>query len=138
MLDQAAGVPVVAGHAVSILATFDRRISCEAAREAIADSPGVVLMDDEVADEFPSPLDAAGRDDALVGRIRRVPGRDDALVLFSCVDNLRKDGRLFFGVDTPLGPVYLAAGFDERGDKQFYLFLGRSLRASGKRIADSG
>ncbi|HEY5810155.1 MAG TPA: patatin-like phospholipase family protein [Povalibacter sp.] len=43
------------------------------------------------------------------------------------VDNLRKDGSLFFGVDTPLGPVYLAAGFDESGDKQFYLFLGRSF-----------
>ncbi len=40
---------------------------------------------------------------------------------------LRKDGSLFFGVDTPLGPVYLAAGFDEGGDKQFYLFLGRSF-----------
>jgi NTE family protein len=41
--------------------------------------------------------------------------------------DLRKDGSLFFGVDTPLGPVYLATGFDESGDKQFYLFLGRSF-----------
>jgi len=41
--------------------------------------------------------------------------------------DLRKDGSLFFGVDTPLGPVYLATGFDEGGDKQFYLFLGRSF-----------
>lgn len=41
--------------------------------------------------------------------------------------DLRKNGSLFFGVDTPLGPVYLAAGFDESGDKQFYLFLGRSF-----------
>lgn len=41
--------------------------------------------------------------------------------------DLRKDGSLFFGVDTPLGPVYLAAGFDEGGDKQFYLFLGRTF-----------
>lgn len=40
---------------------------------------------------------------------------------------LRKDGSLFFGVDTPLGPVYLATGFDEGGNKQFYLFLGRSF-----------
>ena len=41
--------------------------------------------------------------------------------------DLRKDGSLFFGVDTPLGPVYLAAGFDEGGGKQFYLFLGRTF-----------
>lgn len=41
--------------------------------------------------------------------------------------DLRKDGSVFFGVDTPLGPVYIAAGFDEGGDKAFYLFLGRTF-----------
>jgi NTE family protein len=41
--------------------------------------------------------------------------------------DLRKDGSFFVGVDTPLGPVYLAAGFDEGGDKAFYLFLGRTF-----------
>jgi NTE family protein len=41
--------------------------------------------------------------------------------------NTRKDASLFLGVDTPLGPVYLATGFDEGGDKAFYLFLGRTF-----------
>lgn len=41
--------------------------------------------------------------------------------------DLRKDASIFFGVDTPLGPVYLATGFDEGGDKAFYLFLGRTF-----------
>jgi aspartate-semialdehyde dehydrogenase len=49
----------------------------------------VRLVDDPEAGSFPSPLESAGGDDALVGRIRQVPGRDDALVLFSCADNLR-------------------------------------------------
>jgi NTE family protein len=40
---------------------------------------------------------------------------------------LRKDASVFFGVDTPLGPVYLATGFDKSGDKAFYLFLGRTF-----------
>jgi NTE family protein len=40
---------------------------------------------------------------------------------------LRKDASLFVGVDTPLGPVYLATGFDKGGDKAFYLFLGRTF-----------
>jgi NTE family protein len=40
---------------------------------------------------------------------------------------LRKDASLFFGVDTPLGPLYLATGFDEGGDKAAYLFLGRTF-----------
>jgi NTE family protein len=41
--------------------------------------------------------------------------------------DLRKDASLFFGIDTPLGPVYLAGGFDEGGDAAFYLFLGRTF-----------
>jgi NTE family protein len=43
------------------------------------------------------------------------------------VSDLRKDASLFFGLDTPLGPVYLAAGFDEDGEQAFYLFLGRTF-----------
>lgn len=43
------------------------------------------------------------------------------------VDDLRKNGSIFFGVDSPLGPVYLATGFDEQGEKAFYLFLGRTF-----------
>jgi len=82
-------VPVVTGHAVSILATFARPIDVAEARTLLADAPGVNLMDDPEAGVFPTPLDAAGRDDAYVGRIRQVPGRDDALALFSCADNLR-------------------------------------------------
>ncbi|MET0164209.1 MAG: patatin-like phospholipase family protein, partial [Vicinamibacterales bacterium] len=41
--------------------------------------------------------------------------------------DLRKDGSLFLGVDTLLGPVYLGAGFDEDGKHAFYLFLGRTF-----------
>ncbi|HEY8538872.1 MAG TPA: patatin-like phospholipase family protein [Steroidobacteraceae bacterium] len=48
--------------------------------------------------------------------------KDDA-----SLGDLRKDGSLFFGVDTPLGPVYLAAGFGEGGHRAFYLFLGRTF-----------
>ncbi|MEX0985631.1 MAG: aspartate-semialdehyde dehydrogenase [Actinomycetota bacterium] len=87
-------VPVVSGHAVSILAEFARPISVAEARGLLADAPGVTLMDDPANGVFPSPLEAAGGDDALVGRIRQVPGRDDALALFSCTDNLRKGAAL--------------------------------------------
>ncbi|MBL8266143.1 patatin-like phospholipase family protein [Steroidobacter sp.] len=41
--------------------------------------------------------------------------------------DLRKNASLFFGVDTPLGPVYLATGYDQEGEKAFYLFLGRTF-----------
>ena len=56
--------------------------------------PGWELRDDSANDVYPTSLDAAGGDDALAGRIRQVPGRADALVLFSCADNLRKGAAL--------------------------------------------
>jgi NTE family protein len=39
----------------------------------------------------------------------------------------RRDAAVFFGADTYIGPVYLAAGYDENGNTAFYLFLGRSF-----------
>jgi aspartate-semialdehyde dehydrogenase len=85
---------VIAGHAVSLVAEFDRSIDVAEARALLTEAPGVTLMDDPAVGVFPSPLDAAGRDDAYVGRIRQAPGRPDALALFSCADNLRKGAAL--------------------------------------------
>jgi aspartate-semialdehyde dehydrogenase len=87
-------VPVPVGHAVSVLAEFERPISVPEAREVLRSAPGVQLRDDPANGVYPSPLEAAGLDDALVGRIRQVPDRDDALLLFSCADNLRKGAAL--------------------------------------------
>jgi aspartate-semialdehyde dehydrogenase len=87
-------VPVIAGHSVSLLAEFDRQISPGEARLALADFPGVLVMDDPTSDLFPTPLDAAGRDEVLVGRVRRAGGRTDALQLFATGDNLRKGAAL--------------------------------------------
>jgi aspartate-semialdehyde dehydrogenase len=87
-------VPVLVSHAVSIVAEFSSPIGVAKAREVLEAAPGVTVMDDPERDVFPTPLDAAGLDNALVGRIRRVPGRDNALVLFSCADNLRKGAAL--------------------------------------------
>jgi aspartate-semialdehyde dehydrogenase len=55
----------------------------------LGSAPGVELRDDPSNGVYPTPLAAAGLDVALVGRVRQVPGRDDALALFSCADNLR-------------------------------------------------
>jgi aspartate-semialdehyde dehydrogenase len=87
-------VPVIVGHGVSIVAEFSRPVSVSEARAVLDGATGVELFDDMEAEVFPTPIDAAGRDVALVGRIRQVPGRDDALVLFSCADNLRKGAAL--------------------------------------------
>jgi aspartate-semialdehyde dehydrogenase len=87
-------VPVVAGHSVSIMASFRRDLRPEEARELLAAFPGVEVVDDPAADRFPTAIEAAGRDEVLVGRIRRAPGHEHALLLFASGDNLRKGAAL--------------------------------------------
>jgi aspartate-semialdehyde dehydrogenase len=87
-------VPVLVGHSVSIYAEFDRQIAPGEARLAMADFPGVRVVDDPSSDLFPTPLDAAGSDDILVGRVRRAGERADALLLWATGDNLRKGAAL--------------------------------------------
>jgi aspartate-semialdehyde dehydrogenase len=87
-------VPVPVGHSVSVHATFDRPIDVDEARDVISRAPGVQLRDDPARGIYPSPLEAAGIDDVLVGRIRQPEGHDDALLLFACGDNLRKGAAL--------------------------------------------
>ncbi|MGH2526412.1 MAG: aspartate-semialdehyde dehydrogenase, partial [Actinomycetota bacterium] len=87
-------VPVPVGHSVSVYATFDRPVSVAEAREILANAPGVQLRDDPAKGVYPSPLEAAGIDDVLVGRIRKPDGHNDALWLFACGDNLRKGAAL--------------------------------------------
>jgi aspartate-semialdehyde dehydrogenase len=83
-------VPVFTGHSLSINAEFARPISPARARELLASAPGVTLVD------VPTPLDAAGGDASLVGRIRQDPGAPDGrgLALFISGDNLRKGAAL--------------------------------------------
>ena len=87
-------VPVAVGHSVSLHATFDRPISVADAREAVEQAEGVQLRDDLATGVYPSPLEAAGIDDVLVGRIRQPEGHRDELLLFACGDNLRKGAAL--------------------------------------------
>ena len=82
------------GHSVSVHATFERPISRRRGPRGPRDAPGVQLRDDPANGVYPSPLEAAGIDDVLVGRIRQPEGHDDALLLFACGDNLRKGAAL--------------------------------------------
>ncbi|MEU4350038.1 aspartate-semialdehyde dehydrogenase [Streptomyces sp. NPDC023838] len=87
-------VPVITTHSVSVHATFENEVEVARAHEILATAPGVVLLDDPAAGEFPTPADAVGTDPAWVGRVRRSPDDPYALDLFVCGDNLRKGSAL--------------------------------------------
>ena len=87
-------VPTTFAHAVSLYAEFGRAITPDEARHVLLNAPGVVLRDDPGNGVYPSPMEAAGRDEAYVGRIRQAEGRPNGLLLFSCADNLRKGAAL--------------------------------------------
>ena len=87
-------VPVMRSHSVSITAEFEEPVDVAAARAAYADKPGVEAMDNPAEMEFPVPLDTTGKDDCLVGRIRKNTVFDNALDLWVVGDQVRKGAAL--------------------------------------------
>jgi len=83
-------VPVVNGHSEAVNVQTSRELSPERARELLAAAPGVTVLDDPGAALYPLAIDATGKDDVFVGRIRRDPGHERALDLWIVADNLRK------------------------------------------------
>jgi aspartate-semialdehyde dehydrogenase len=85
-----ARVPVVSGHSEAVNVETRQPLSPERARELLAAAPGVTVADDPAAGVYPMAIEAAGKDDVFVGRIRRDPGNEMALDLWVVSDNLRK------------------------------------------------
>lgn len=85
-------VPVFVGHSEAVHVDTSQPISVEEARDKFAATPGVVVVDDPQAHRYPLASEAAGRDEILVGRIRRDVSRDDGrgLAFWVVADNLRK------------------------------------------------
>jgi aspartate-semialdehyde dehydrogenase len=82
-------VPVRVGHSATMLVETERPLTPDAARQALAAFSGVEVVDDPDLDSFPTPIDVEGRDEVLVGRVRKDLG-SDRLWLWQVSDNLRK------------------------------------------------
>jgi aspartate-semialdehyde dehydrogenase len=87
-------VPVYRSHSVSITAQFDRPVDADVARAAFVGKPGIQVVDDPAHKIFPVPLDTTGKDDCLVGRIRKNLVLDNALDLWVVGDQVRKGAAL--------------------------------------------
>ena len=89
-------VPVLRAHSESVNIEFEagQRPALEDIRAALAAFPGVIVVDDREANHFPMPLEASGRDEVLVGRIRNDLSNDDAVDLFLAGDQILKGAAL--------------------------------------------
>jgi aspartate-semialdehyde dehydrogenase len=81
-------VPVMVGHAIEVRATYERDVDLDAALEALRAFPNLVVQD------APTPLEAAGRDETFVGRVRRDLADPRSLNFFVVGDNLLKGAAL--------------------------------------------
>ena len=83
-------VPVMVGHGLAASCWFSRPLGVEEAEALIEMAPGVQLWRDKV----PTPLDCAGKDDVLAGRVRETVGRPGGISLWVVGDNLLKGAAL--------------------------------------------
>ena len=83
-------VPVVRSHSISVSCHFDKPVTVEEVRNAIANAPGCKLVDDLAKKEYPMPLDTSDQDIVFVGRIRPDLTDDCGICLWCCGDQVRK------------------------------------------------
>ena len=87
-------VPVFRAHSESITLELKKTPDLKKIRSILAKSPGVKLVDNAAGNHFPMPIEATGKDDVLVGRIRLDLSHDKGICLFVAGDQLRKGAAL--------------------------------------------
>ena len=83
-------IPTLAAHAESVNVEFEQPVTLAKARKVLERAEGIVVMDSPAADNYPTVLDAGGRDEVFVGRIRRDASQPNTLNLWVVADNVRK------------------------------------------------
>ena len=83
-------VPVMVAHAEAAHIEFEDGMSAGEAREVLDAAPGVTVVDDPASSAYPMPVDAEGKDDVFVGRIRQDVSKTNSIALWLVSDNLRK------------------------------------------------
>lgn len=88
-------VPIPRAHSESVNIEFENgRPTLDACREALAAFPGVKVVDNRAGNYFPMPIDASGKDEVLVGRLREDLSHPKAIDLFLSGDQILKGAAL--------------------------------------------
>ena len=83
-------IPTAGGHSESVNIEFEKDFNLIDVKEILKKAPGVTLKDEPSTNTYPMPIDAAGKDDVFVGRIRRDESKPKCINLWIVADNLRK------------------------------------------------
>jgi aspartate-semialdehyde dehydrogenase len=83
-------VPVAVGHAEAVWVELEQPATPAETRQLLANSPGILVVDDPATQQYPTPRAVAGCDEVHVGRIRADNSRQNGLAMFVAADNLRK------------------------------------------------
>lgn len=83
-------VPVAYGHSESINIEFFKPVTRQSALETLSAAKGIVVCDDTAHSVYPMPLDAAGKDEVFVGRVREDKSVENGLNIWVVADNIRK------------------------------------------------
>ena len=87
-------VPVFFGHSESVNIETGKKITADEVREILSRAPGVTVVDDLKRNKYPLPIDAAGKDDTFVGRIREDESIENGINMWIVSDNVRKGAAL--------------------------------------------
>jgi aspartate-semialdehyde dehydrogenase len=83
-------VPVMGGHSEAVNVEFEREYDLDEVRRVLSKAPGVVVVDEPQALQYPMPLMAHDKDEVFVGRLRRDESQEKTLNMWIVSDNLRK------------------------------------------------
>src|SRR3984885_6972158 len=83
-------IPVMGGHSEAVNVEFENDFDLSEVRALLSEAPGVIVVDDPAAQQYPMPKDAHERDEVFVGRLRRDETQPNTLNMWVVSDNLRK------------------------------------------------
>ena len=81
-------------HSEAVWIETEKPLEVEAVQKALAEAPGVTLIDDPKNQKYPMPLFTAGKDDVYVGRVRKDLANDNGITLWLSGDQIKKGAAL--------------------------------------------
>jgi aspartate-semialdehyde dehydrogenase len=83
-------IPVMGGHSESVNIEFENEFDLAEVRSLLENAPGIIVVDEPATQQYPMPMDAHGKDEVFVGRLRRDETQPKTLNMWIVADNLRK------------------------------------------------